>query len=125
MTQIKDLADQIATDLDIDRDAALTIATTYAAQCGYDVPEGGQAPDVEVSNEDAEFIAEAARRGAETYTPAVLDEIADAARAIDQAVTDRDALIRRAIDDGVSVIKIGEAAGLHRNRIYQIRDGVR
>ncbi len=125
MTQIKDTADQIATDLDIDRDAALILATTYAAQCGYDAPEGGQFPDLEVTDEDAEFIAEAARHGANSAPNIKLCDIADAARAIDQAVADRDALIRSAIADGISVIAIGQAAGLHRNRIYQIRDGIR
>ncbi|MBF6584448.1 hypothetical protein IU414_06700 [Nocardia farcinica] len=123
MTQIADLARQITDRTDIDYDAALTLATTYAVQCGYtDLPEGGQAPHAEVSAEDAAFILEAAGVAAEIEPPTLLDEIADAAAAIKTASARRDEAIRKAITNGVAVSKIAEAAELSRERVYQIRD---
>lgn len=126
MTQIADLATRIAADTDIDRDAALTLATTYAVQCGYtDLPEGGQAPDAEVTDEDAEFILEAAGVAVDTAEPTILDQVEEAARTIIDATTRRDELIRKAVAEGVSVTRIAEAASLSRERVYQIRDGRR
>ncbi len=45
--------------------------------------------------------------------------------ALDGAVERRDRLIREAIAAGVSVALIEDASGLHRQRIYQIRDSRR
>ncbi|OBB38722.1 hypothetical protein [Nocardia sp. 852002-51244_SCH5132740] len=122
MTTISEIADSITERTDIDRDAALTLATTYAAQCGYQVPEGGQAPDAEIGTEDAEFIIEAAGAGADSATPSLLDEIAEAAASIETATDRRDNAIRKAIRDGQPVVQIAKAARLSRERIYQIRD---
>lgn len=122
-TQISDLATTIAFNLDIDHDAALTLATTYAVQCGYtDLPEGGQAPHAEVDDDDAAFILECAGVATGTDTAAILDEIEEASRAIDQAISRRDELIRKAITNAVPVIQIAKAATLSRERVYQIRD---
>src|SRR5690606_1658914 len=59
----------------------------------------------------------------------MLREIADAARAeraarerADAAAHERDELIRRALAAGVRVAEIVQVTGLHRQRIYQIRD---
>lgn len=126
MTQIADLATRIAADTDIDRDAALTLATTYAVQCGYTIlPEGGQAPDAVVSDEDAAFILEAAGVAVEAAEPTILDQVDSAARTITDAIDQRDSLIRKAVAEGVSVTRIAQAAGLSRERVYQIRDGRR
>ncbi|MFE3229361.1 hypothetical protein [Nocardia sp. NPDC059228] len=121
-TTIATVADSITDRTDMDLDAALTLATTYAAQCGYDVPEGGQAPDAEISEDDAEFILESARVATESAAPSILDDIATAADAIEASIDQRDALIRRAIADGVPRTHIAKAARLSRERIYQIRD---
>ncbi|OBA51628.1 hypothetical protein A5789_27210 [Nocardia sp. 852002-51101_SCH5132738] len=124
--QIRDVAEQITATADIDSGPALTIATTYAAQLGYrDAYEGGQEPDVEVSEEHAEFIVESAKRSAILNTLEDLDVIADAMERMDSALDDRDAAIRRAIRKGVPVREIAAAARLSRERIYQIRDGRR
>ncbi|SBW18572.1 hypothetical protein FDG2_0723 [Candidatus Protofrankia californiensis] len=48
-----------------------------------------------------------------------------AARLVDDAMRDRDEAIRAAINVGVPVSRIAEAAGLSVPRIYQIRDGRR
>lgn len=123
MTQIAALARRITDRTGVDYDAALTLATTYAVQCGYtDLPEGGQAPYAEVSAEDAELILEAAGVASEIEPPTLLDDLADAVAAIKTATTRRDEAIRKAITNGVSVSKIAEAAELSRERVYQIRD---
>ncbi|MBF6315066.1 hypothetical protein [Nocardia farcinica] len=75
-----------------------------------------------MSDEDAEFILEAAGVAAEIEPPTLLDEIADAAAAIKTASARRDEAIRKAITNGVAVSKIAEAAELSRERVYQIRD---
>ncbi|MBD8056435.1 hypothetical protein ICV35_22545 [Rhodococcus ruber] len=123
MPTIADVAHQLADRLDIEYDAAVTLATTYAAQLGCDTFEGGQDPDLEITDADAEHILSAAEAGEETTVESILDDIAHAARAIDTAIDDRNDLIRKAIREGVSRTKIAEAAGLSRERIYQIRDG--
>lgn len=125
-TQISALAQRIADSTDTEYDSALTLATAYAVQCGYtDLPEGGQAPDAEVSDADADFILEAAGVAVEAAAPTVLDDIAAAARGIEEAIEHRDTLIRQAFDAGVPKTHIAKAAGLSRERIYQIRDGRR
>lgn len=123
MTTIADIAAAIAYHLDIDQGAALTLATTYAAQLDYPVPEGGQAPDVEVTAEDAGHILSAAGVAQAAAAASVLDDIVDAVGAIEAATVERDRLIRRAIADGVPRAAIASAAGLSRARVYQIRDG--
>lgn len=125
MPTIADVADQIAEKFDVDRDAALTLATTYAAQLDYDAAEGGQYPNLEVSDEDAQVILESAAAAYADDAPAVLDDITAIAIQIPQLEADRDSLIRRAIADGVRVQDIAEAAGLSRARVYQIRDRTR
>jgi hypothetical protein len=60
--------------------------------------------------------------------PAATDDlscVAVAASRIGQAEKARDEAIRAALDAGHSVISIAKAAGLSRERIYQIRDGRR
>ena len=57
MSTIADIARDIAAKHDNSYDATLTAVTTYAAQLDYEVPEGGQAPDVEITATDAEHIA--------------------------------------------------------------------
>lgn len=44
---------------------------------------------------------------------------------LDRANAARDDAIRAAIERGARVVDLVQATGLHRNRIYQIRDGVR
>ena len=43
----------------------------------------------------------------------------------DEAEAARDEAIRDALDDGVAVVRLVEATGLSRGRIYQIRDRTR
>jgi hypothetical protein len=123
MPLISELARQISEATDIDSDPALTLATTYAAQCGYNVPEGGQEPDAAISDEDAWFILQSAKAAAVLDFPtSLIDDIADAVGRIQEAISDRDVAIRKAVRMGVPIRQIAPAAGLSRERIYQIRD---
>lgn len=123
MPSLSTVADHLSDKLGIDRDAALTLATTYAAQLDHPTVEGGQDPDLEVTDEDAHHIIGAAAAAMETQAPSILDDITDAAQAIASAIENRDDLIRRAIANGVPRTHIARAASLSRERIYQIRDG--
>ncbi|WNI19919.1 hypothetical protein [Actinacidiphila sp. ITFR-21] len=55
----------------------------------------------------------------------LLQGVEDAARAIDDAVEERDGRIRHAVASRVPVAAIARAAGLTCKRIYQIRDNRR
>lgn len=50
------------------------------------------------------------------------DQIAEHQRLADEWMRRRDELIRSAIREGVRVSAIADAAGLDRQRVYQIRD---
>lgn len=69
MTTIADAARKISTELELEPDAALTLATTYAIQLGVDTgtQEGGQAPHVEISDTDAATIVDVARSADSDY----------------------------------------------------------
>lgn len=67
MKTIATIARTIADTTDLGASEALTVATTYAIQMGVDcgVQEGGQAPHVELGDETAALIADAAQSGAD------------------------------------------------------------
>jgi hypothetical protein len=52
-------------------------------------------------------------------------DLRDAQAQVDEAEARRDAAVRAAIERGMRIVDIAEAAGLTRGRVYQIRDGVR
>jgi hypothetical protein len=118
------LAIELAATHDLDEGAAREAVAVYADQLGADPGDLGV--------EDAAHI----RRALEVHlahdvgTP--LDAVADATetkRAADEDAADADRVwrdaIRRALTAGQRVVDIAEAAGISRERVYQIRDGRR
>ncbi|MGW1743851.1 hypothetical protein ACWCPQ_34220 [Nocardia sp. NPDC001965] len=125
-TTLKNVAARIERAIDVQADGALTLATTYAARFGYAaMPASGQAPDAEVTAEEADTIVGAAVAGAacdfDTETTH-LDEIADMAGVIEEAVSERDVRIRRAYSDGVRLGLIAQAAGMQPHQVRDVLD---
>lgn len=61
-----------------------------------------------------------------------LTAVRDAQRGVDEAMAAlgraaqaREVAVREALAAGVGATEIAQAAGIHRRRVYQIRDGVR
>lgn len=125
MTITRDeLATELAAAHDITGDAAAEAVTVYADQLG--------AAAGDLTAEDADHI----RRALEAHlvhdvgTP--LDAVADTTRelqALRAATEDAEqawrAAIRSALHAGQRVVDVAEAAGISRERVYQIRDGRR
>lgn len=110
--------------MDIDYAAARDAVDVYAGQL--------DAPDGDLSDENAEHIRQAlaAELNVASHAPldAVINATANKANAeLDAEEADRawrDA-IRAAVSAGERVVEIAEAAGISRDRVYQIRDGRR
>lgn len=123
-TTREDLAYQIGDTMDIDYAAARDAVDVYAGQL--------DAPDGDLSDENAEHIRQAlaAELNVASHAPldAVINATANKANAeLDAEEADRawrDA-IRAAVSAGERVVEIAEAAGISRDRVYQIRDGRR
>lgn len=130
-----DLATRLATQYGIDPVAAATAVDTYAGQI---------ADDPDLYNDDvlteagADLIAQqfaadydAAAPGAAAHTElrdaitGTVTRINDLTARRDEAISQRDALIRQAVAAGVRIEDIAVDAQLKAARIYQIRDGRR
>lgn len=120
-----DLTARIEQALDITRDAATDLTDVYIRQVSDIEPID---PDA-ITDDQADFIVESARRGAEqdTADDQAIDELmhlSEQIRALDVDRDDRAAkradLIRRLVARGVSVATLASASGLNRSRIYQL-----
>lgn len=116
-----DLAADIATSRDIDHAAAAEAVTVYAEQLGV-------APG-DLTTDDAEHIRRAIDAHMAHDTSRPLDAVHDATEhlrglraAAEEAEGAWKAAIRTAVADGQRVVDVAEAAGISRERVYQIRD---
>jgi hypothetical protein len=105
----------------------LEIVETHAGQISDDLDlydaETGQLTDAGEQLLRDQIIDEAPNA-----TREVLDELRSAQGAVDAAeenLARRDAAIRKALSEGTPVREIVEITELSRQRVYQIRDGVR
>ena len=117
-------------------DVALDFATetveAYIARMEY--LEGREIDRDDITEDDADFIipAFASAQRAGDFGARQLDDVAQAAQAVDtaqstldQAMDDRDRTIRHALAHGARVTDVVVAAGVTRARIDQIRRGTR
>ena len=116
----------------VDTDFATEAVETYVAQI-EDV-DGREIDRNAITEDDADFIigAFASAQRAGDFGARELDDVADAARASDEAETaahdamaDRDRAIRHALAHGARVVDVMAASGVSRPRIDQIRKGGR
>lgn len=112
-----DLAAILAAKHDLDETAAAEAVTVYAEQLG--------AAPGDLSDEEAEHIDLALQAQLAHDTGAPLDRIMAATVARQEAEAEWRASIRAALSDGQRVVDIAEAAGISRERVYQLRDGRR
>jgi hypothetical protein len=121
MTSRRELAAELATTHDIDEAAAAEAVEVYAGQLGAD--------DGDLTDEDTDHIRRAVEAHAAHDVGAPLDAVAaatEAKRLADETAADADrewrTTIRAALSDGQRAVDIAEAAGISRERVYQIRD---
>lgn len=128
VTPAHDLATQIATRHGVDFDFAAEAVETYLAQL-EEIDGRGIDRDA-VAQANADFIAGAfaSAQRAGDFGVRELDDVADAARASDEAeavahdaMAARDRAIRHALARGARVVDVMNAAGVTRARIEQIR----
>lgn len=132
MPSIDILTARISGRLGIDEAAARDALETYAAQVA---DHDGRDIDLDdLTDDDAAFLegAVAAAQRAGDLGDRELDILADTVTALTAAEAaaeaarhDRDQAVRAAISAGARIIDITATTGLHRNRVYQIRDGRR
>lgn len=117
---------------DVDTDFAAEVVETYITQ--IEAVDGREIDRDGITEDDADFImgAFASAQRAGDFGTRELDDIADAARASDEAETaahaamaDRDRAIRHALAHGARVVDVMAASGVTRARIDQIRKGRR
>ena len=106
------LAD-LAAELDVTRETI----DTLAGQINDDLALYDPATE-RVTEAGAELIRDQVRSGGSVG--AELDEVVDAAQALAEAKSRRDAAVRAAFDEGVPRTRIAVAAGVNRSRVYQI-----
>ncbi|HET6914885.1 MAG TPA: hypothetical protein VFH56_02230 [Acidimicrobiales bacterium] len=118
------LAAELAATHDLDETAAAESVALYAEQL--------DAPDGDLTNTDADHIRRALQAALAHDTGAPVDAVYEATAELarlrnDVALAEQDwrAAIRAALADGQRVVDIAEAAGISRERVYQIRDGRR
>lgn len=131
-TTAHDIATQIATHRGVDIDFAAEAVETYIAQ--LEDTDGREIDRDAIPHYTADFIIGAfasAQRVGDLGTRE-LDDVADAARASDEAeaaahdaMVARDRAIRHALARGARVVDVMAAAGVTRARIEQIRKGGR
>jgi hypothetical protein len=129
---LADLADALADEYGIDRDAARNRVEEIADRLPagmYDPTTGTLADDGEAAIRDqvaADYHGMTNVSGRHDDLLAGIreaaDQIAEHQRLADEWMRRRDEMIRTAIREGVRVPAIAEAAGLDRQRVYQIRD---
>lgn len=119
-----DLATRLAARHDIDQAAAAEAVEVYAEQLG--------AAPGDLADTEAEAVDLALQAHLAHDVGAPLDVVADATgelaalrQATEAAEEAWKASIRAAVADGQRVVDIAEAAGISRERVYQIRDGRR
>ena len=116
----------------VDFDFATEAVETYITQV-EDV-DGREIDRDDIPEDDVDFIttAFASAQRAGDFGTRQLDDVAQAAQAVDtaqstldQAMSDRDRAIRHALAHGARVVDVVAAAGVTRARIDQIRKGGR
>ena len=114
----------------VDTDFAAEAVETYITQ--IEDLESREINRDEISEDDADFLigAFASAQRAGDFGVRELDDVADAARASDEAeaaahdaMVARDRTIRHALAHGARVVDVMDAAGVSRARIDQIRKG--
>ena len=125
-TTAHDIATQIATRYGVDFD----FATEAVEACLIRVGGGDDLDRDAITEDDADFIigAFASAQRAGDFGTRELDDVADAARASNEAETAahdamiaRDRAIRHALARGARVVDVMAASGVTRSRIDQIR----
>ena len=131
-TTSHDLATAIHHKYGVDFDFASETAETYITQ--IEAVDGREIDRDAIAQDDADFLigAFASAQRAGDFGTRELDDVADAARASDEAETAahdamvaRDRAIRHALARGARVVDVMAAAGVTRARIDQIRKGGR
>lgn len=132
VTTANDLATRIAARHGVDVDFAAEAVETYIAQ--IEEIDDREIDRDDITEDDADFIAGAfaSAQRAGDFGIRELDDVADAARASDEAeaaahdaMAARDRAIRHALARGTRVVDVMAAAGVTRARIEQIRKGGR
>lgn len=127
-----DLANRIATRHGVDIGFALEVVETHITLTKN--VDGLEIDRNDITEDDADFIAGvfASVQRAGDFGVRELDDVADAARASDEAeaaahdaMAARDRAIRHALARGARVVDVMAAAGVTRARIEQIRKGRR
>lgn len=127
MTSTRELAEKIAEERDVPVPEMLEIVRVYAGLIADDTDLYDVEAD-EFSDAGAELIVTSVTESALYTTASVLDDLAEAQEDVDRQedrLRRRDAAIRAALKEGVSVREIVKRTGLSRERVYQIRDGRR
>ena len=132
VTTAHDLAARISARHGVDFDFAVEAVETYIARM-EDIDATFFSRD-DITQDDADFIAGAfaSAKRAGDFGVRELDDVADAARASDEAeaaahdaMAARDRAIRHALARGARVVDVMTASGVSRARIDQIRKGGR
>lgn len=120
-TSRTDLATNLAAEHDIDTTAAAEAVQVYAEQLG--------AAPGDLTDDDAERIGLALQAHLAHDVGAPLDLVADATHTLAERRAEVEevemqwrAAIRAAVKAGQRVVDVAEAAGISRERVYQIRD---
>lgn len=116
-----DLAAALAAKHDIDPTAAAEAVQVYAGQLGA---APGDLTDADAARVDRALQAHLAHdTGAplDLVTEATLD-LAEARAVLEEAEMQWRAAIRAAVGGGQRVVDVADAAGISRERVYQIRD---
>ena len=131
-TTAHDLATRISARHGVDGDFAADVVETYISQ--VEEIDGREIDRDAITEDDADFIigAFASAQRAGDFGTRELDDVADAARASDEAeaaahdaMVARDRAIRHALARGARVVDVMAASGVSRARIDQIRKGGR
>ena len=131
-TTAHDLAARISARHGVDANFAAEAVDTYITQ--IEAVDGREIDRDTITEDDADFIiaAFASAQRAGDFGTRELDDVADAARASDEAeaaahdaMVARDRAIRRALARGARVVDVMAASGVSRARIDQIRKGGR
>lgn len=126
------LATRISARHGVDGDFAAEAVETYISQA--EEIDGREIDRDKITEDDADFItsAFASAQRAGDFGARELDDVADAARASDEAeaaahdaMVARDRAIRHALARGARVVDVMAASGVSRSRIDQIRKGRR
>lgn len=129
MTTDFELAQRLATDLDITEDAARSAVEEFISQC--ETLDGIPYDRDGLTEEQAEFVYGSVKAwlGTDMNADAALQEVDRITQQLQKTQTEmdfisnlRDQAVVRALNAGATVVDTATAAGLSRKGIYVIRD---